>query len=209
MIGIIEYGMGNLRSVRNALVFLGVQPVIVSNRAEIDSCDALILPGVGAFGDGMDVLRERGLVDVLAEEVLGKKKPFLGLCLGMQLLASKGFEFGEHDGLGWIPGAVTRMETAIGGERYRIPHIGWNDVRLRPGSGFYKGFAASASFYFVHSYVLVPDDRAVVSGTFEYGREYVASIEHGNIWATQFHPEKSHRNGLGILKNWIERWSLC
>ena len=209
MIGIVEYGMGNIRSVRNAFEYLNAPLRVLSEAEDIAGCDALVLPGVGAFGDGMKCLRRRGLAEALSEEVLRKGKPFLGLCLGMQLLATKGYEFGEHEGLNWIPGSVVRMDPSAGGGNWRIPHIGWNDVRFSEGSVFFKGLGASASFYFVHSYVFVPDDSKVVGGKFAYGAEYVASIEHGHIWATQFHPEKSHTTGLKVLRNWIERWSLC
>ena len=195
---IIDYGMGNLRSVANAFAAVGAPAEVTRDPEQLREADRIVLPGVGAFADGMRNLREGGWVPVLEEEVLDKGKPFLGLCVGLQLLATKGTEHGDSDGLGWIAGVVERIPTNGG---LRVPHIGWNDVRLARRDGLYAGLDETASFYFVHSYVLRPEDPDVVSGVCEYGDAFAASIELRNIHATQYHPEKSHRAGLAVLRN--------
>jgi glutamine amidotransferase len=197
-LAIVDYGMGNLRSVANALAAIGARADVTRDPEELRAADGIVLPGVGAFADGMRNLREGGWVPALEEQVVEKGKPFLGLCVGLQLLATKGTEHGESDGLGWIPGVVKRIATS---DALRVPHIGWNDVRFARRNGLYAGLEDSASFYFVHSYVLLPDDPAVVSGRCEYGEDFAASIEMDNIHATQYHPEKSHHAGLTVLRN--------
>jgi imidazole glycerol-phosphate synthase subunit HisH len=203
MVGIIDYGMGNLRSVANAFRFVGAGVECVTDPAGLRHVDAIVLPGVGAFGDGIRNLHERGFVGPLAEEVLHKGKPFLGICLGMQLLATTGLEHGTFAGLGWIPGVVDRFPNATGEGPLRVPHIGWNDVRFVERGGLFDDLGESASFYFVHSYKVEPQDKGVVSGWCEYGVPFAASIRRGNIVATQFHPEKSHRAGLSLLRNFL------
>ncbi len=200
-LAIIDYGMGNLRSVANAVEAVGGLATIVSEPARLREAERIILPGVGAFGRGMQNLRSGGWIEVLEEEVLGKRKPLAGFCLGMQLLADVGFEHGRHDGLGWIRGSVRRLET--GDPALRVPHIGWNDTRLAKKDRLYRGLADSETFYFVHSFVFEPEDAAVVSGTADHGVRFVASVEAGNIVATQFHPEKSQRAGLMVIKNFL------
>jgi glutamine amidotransferase len=200
-VAIIDYGMGNLRSVANALESLDVVPTITADPADLRRAKRIILPGVGAFGKGMANLRSGGWIDVLNDEVMGKRKPFAGFCLGMQLLGSVGFEHGRHEGLGWIGGSVERLEAAD--PSIRIPHIGWNETRLVKSDGLYRDMGATATFYFVHSYVLRPEDDGVVSGVAEHGTSFVASVETGNIVATQFHPEKSQRGGLGVIRNFL------
>ena len=164
---------------------------------------------MGAFGDGIRQLRRRGFADALEEEVRQKGKPLLGICLGLQLLARVGYEQGELPGLGWIAGRVVRLESPPEPAALRIPHIGWNDVSLTRTSELFAGLRMPASFYFAHSYALVPDDWAVVSGVCEYGQAVVASLEAGNLYATQFHPEKSHRAGLAVLKNFVRIATAC
>jgi len=198
---IIDYGMGNLTSVANAFASLGARPEIIVHPGEMEGADRIVLPGVGAFGDGMASLRSGGWIDPLHRAVLEEGTPFLGICLGMQILASEGTENGHHEGLGWIPGSVERIAT--GDPDVRVPHIGWNDVRFLKDTGMYRGLGDSRTFYFVNSYVLQPEDPSVISGTFTYGREYVASIEAGPVAATQFHPEKSQKAGLAVLKNYL------
>lgn len=198
MIAIIDYGMGNLRSVGNAFQSMGADVVIVSSPAGLDAAHGVVLPGVGAFGDGMRNLHERGFVEALEKDILQRGKPFLGLCLGLQLLGDKGFEHGEHDGLGWIPGKVARLEVAP----LRIPHIGWNDVKFVRKDGLFAESGDMQAFYFVHSYALVPEDPSVISGVCDYGSEFCAAVQRDNIHATQFHPEKSHKAGLSVLANW-------
>jgi glutamine amidotransferase len=199
MIGVIDYGMGNVRSVLNALESLSRPARLMSDPGELREASGIILPGVGAFGDGMRNLRERGLVEPLEREVLREKKPFLGICLGLQLLATLGLEHGRHEGLNWVKGVVDRLSVPEG---LRIPHIGWNDVRVQRKDGLYRGIGEAGVFYFVHSYALRPEDPGIVSGTTDYGTPFVASIERDNLTGTQFHPEKSHKTGLQVLANW-------
>lgn len=201
-ITIVNYGMGNLRSVINAFEVLGGGVRVIDNPADLADAHRIVLPGVGAFGDGMANLRSRGWVPALEEEVRGKGKPFLGLCLGMQLLASQGTEHGTHDGLGWIAGKVDRLRPSVA--HCRVPHIGWNEVRVAKADGLYRGLPERPVFYFVHSYAFVPEDDAVVSGWAEHGGEFAASLERGNIMATQYHPEKSQKHGLALLRNFME-----
>ena len=199
MIAIIDYGMGNLRSVFNAFEVLGIEASIADGPAGLREASGVVLPGVGAFGDGMRNLRERGFIEELEKQVVAGGKPFLGLCLGLQLLGTRGFEHGENAGLGWIPGTVDRLVVP---DELRVPHIGWNDTRFVKPDALFDGLGAAAAFYFVHSFVLVPDDPAVVSGVCDYGVDFVASVRRDNICATQFHPEKSHKAGLAVLRNW-------
>lgn len=201
MIAIINYNMGNLQSVANMLAFLGAPHQITRDHAEIRAADKIILPGVGAFTEAMKNLQEFGLVDVLRQEVLEKKKPFLGICLGMQLIAEKGFEGGETEGLNFIPGKVVLIKPTT--PDLRVPHVGWNDVTPKPGTKMYGTDTRPRVFYFVHSYHVVPSDESIISGTVDYGSTIAASIEKDNIWATQFHPEKSQKDGIELLKNFL------
>lgn len=203
MVGIVNYGMGNLRSVANALAFLGVKAEVVDHPARLAAATHLILPGVGAFPDAMTNLHGRGLVGPLTSEVLDKGKPFLGICLGMQLLAEVGYEHGETNGLGWVKGAVTRLTPPAGDRATRVPHIGWNDVQVTCKGAMYGGLGEKAAFYFVHSYRLEPADPKVVTGWCDHGGRFAASIQVGNLWAVQYHPEKSHRTGLAVLHNFL------
>lgn len=196
LVGIIDYGVGNLLSVQNAFEAVGAQTKIVDRGADLHDCGPIVLPGVGAFAKGMSGLRERGFVEALEREVREKKKPFLGICVGMQLLAHVGHELGEHEGLGWIRGSVDRFDEAHG---LAIPHVGWNDVW---GEGaLFAALPRSTSFYFLHSFHMRVESGATVSGTCEYGEKFTAAIEHEHIHAVQFHPEKSHKSGLAVLKN--------
>lgn len=200
-VSIIDYGMGNLRSVFNAFRSLGGEPEIVTRPEQLADADRIVLPGVGAFADGMRNLREGGWDAALEQGVRRVGKPFLGLCVGMQLLASVGLEHGETEGLGWVPGVCERLENGPG---LRVPHIGWNDVAFTQREGLYAGLEESDAFYFVHSFVLRPEDDSAVSGVCDYGGPFAASVEVGNIRAAQFHPEKSHRAGLRLLENFLE-----
>jgi glutamine amidotransferase len=202
MLAVIDYGMGNLRSVVNALGVLGVPASIARHPEDLSRAEKIILPGVGAFGDGMKNLRAIGWIEAMEEEVRDKGKPFLGICLGLQLLATRGTEHGIHEGLNWMPGTVERLPA--NGPALRVPHIGWNDVNFLKKDGLYAGLDASQAFYFVHSYVFRPVDPDVVSGVCSYGVEFAASVEKDNIHATQFHPEKSHKAGLTVLRNFVE-----
>jgi glutamine amidotransferase len=198
MIGILNYGMGNLRSVANALSFLGLDFSVISTREEIRHVDRLILPGVGAFSAGMRNLGVFGFIPILNEEVLRKKKPILGICLGMQLLAEKSFEDGETLGLGWVKGEVRKLEP--GDPSLKVPHMGWNEGIVRKVSALFQGMREHSDFYFVHSYYLDCQPE-IVTMSCEYGMEFPASVESGNIFGTQFHPEKSQDSGLTLLRN--------
>jgi glutamine amidotransferase len=196
---IIDYGMSNLFSVVNALSALGCEAIVSSRPADVMTADRVILPGVGAFGLGMQSLRNRGLVEALIE-VAPMGKPLLGICLGMQLLGTESFEHGHHEGMNLIPGTVRRLPS---GQGCRIPHIGWNSVASKADSILHNGIAVPSDFYFVHSFyfdAVLADD---VSGWCEYGTMFAASIQRGVIMGVQFHPEKSHRAGLTILKNFL------
>ena len=201
MVAIINYGMGNLRSVMNALLALDCPVMIAHAPADLAEADKIVLPGVGAFGDGMQHLQSGGWLEALETEVRQKRKPFLGICLGMQLLGSKGYELGEHEGLDWIPGSVDRL--TVEDPDLRIPHIGWNDVCFTRTEGLYAGLGERQTFYFVHSYVLCPQDPRVISGLCTHGTPFAASLEWENIRATQFHPEKSQKAGIAVLRNFV------
>ncbi len=199
MIAIVDYGMGNLRSVLNACLALGCPAQLTRGPDDLREAERIILPGVGAFGDGIARLRERGFVPALDDAVRGQGKPLLGICLGMQLLATSGTEHGSHDGLGWIPGVVDLMRPED--PAVRIPHIGWNDVRIVKPDGLYAGVTGTPTFYFVHGYALLPREPSIVSGIATHGGTFVASVETPPIYGTQFHPEKSQRSGMQVLRN--------
>jgi glutamine amidotransferase len=202
-IAIIDYGMGNLSSVANAFGSIGYLASITQNPDDLCQASHVVLPGVGAFGDGMKNLCSSGWLDILEEEVIEKRKPFLGICLGMQLLATMGTEYGLHKGLNWIPGTVNRIES--NDSQIRVPHVGWNDVRILKKDGLYKNLGDSQVFYFVHSYVFeVENKSSIISGLTCHGIEFVASLEKDNIYATQFHPEKSQKIGLKVLDNFVK-----
>jgi imidazole glycerol phosphate synthase glutamine amidotransferase subunit len=198
---IVDYGMGNLRSVAKAFEALGHKVAVTSRPGDLEVAERIVVPGVGAFGDGMRQLRGRDLIAVLRARVVEEGVPFLGICLGMQLLADRGMENGSHAGLGWVGGEalpVTPKDPA-----FKVPHIGWNDVRPRGSSTLLKGLESPRAFYFVHGYYFRPTDPAVVVGTVDYDGELPAVVEQGNIFGTQFHPEKSQRAGLAVLRNFM------
>ena len=203
-VAIVDYGMGNLSSVASAFRALHAE-VTVSDRVEdLRDADRIVLPGVGAFGEGMRNLVERGLVEALAEEVLGCGKPFLGICLGMQLLARDGYEHGHHEGLGWLKASVRPLDTRAPGVKQL--QIGWNDVAPRPGAALFSGLRGTPSFYFVHGYHLVCDDETAVAAHAHYGARFVAAVEQDNVFGVQFHPEKSQEPGLTLLRRFL-RWT--
>jgi len=202
MIGIINYGLGNLRSVLGAVEKLGHKGAISADPTTLALADKLILPGVGAFGDGMRNLTERELIEPLSEMVRTQRKPILGICLGFQLLAEGSDEFGEHTGLGWIPGRVKRIKTDDAS--LRVPHVGWNDFEQSRDCILFDDVPDPALFYFVHSYHLETDPDITV-GTCTYGTPICAAVQSGNVFGTQFHPEKSQRHGLKVLQNFLER----
>jgi glutamine amidotransferase len=198
MVAIIDYGMGNVASVQKALQFLRIDSVITDIHDEIIKADYILLPGVGSFSQGMKNLNEKGLVKLLTNEVIIKKKKFIGICLGMQLIMEKGSEPNDCLGLGWIKGNVIRFELKDLG----VPHMGWNDIQILNPTFFKE--CKTNDFYFIHSYHVVPTDMEVIAATVNYGFDVVASIQMENIFATQFHPEKSQTAGLSILKTFFE-----
>ncbi len=202
-VAIINYGLGNLASVKNAFLALHVEAEILSSPHELGDYSHIVLPGVGAFGDGMENLRQQGWIGPMEEVVLEQKKPFLGICLGMQLLAERGTENGDCAGLGWIEGEVLRLQPSD--SSLRVPHVGWNDSIPVHHHGLYQeGFAEkNGIFYFVHSYCFYPSDESVVDGWCDYGGNFAASLSKDHIWAVQFHPEKSQHCGLALLRNFL------
>jgi glutamine amidotransferase len=200
MIAIVDYGMGNLRSVQKACERVGHSATISSDPAVLHAADKLILPGVGAFGDAMSELRERRLVDTLRHSI-ASGKPFLGICLGLQLLFDVSYEDGRHEGLGIIPGEVVRFQVP---RDYKVPHMGWNQVLFGARAPILEGIAEGSYFYFVHSYYVVPRDRSLVAAEANYPEPFAAMIWRDNLYATQFHPEKSQAVGLRLLRNFAE-----
>jgi glutamine amidotransferase len=203
MIVIIDYGMGNLGSILSMLKKIGAKAVISSNVEEIGQADKLILPGVGAFDSGMRSLNERGFRDVLDRKVLKEKTPILGICLGMQLL-SKGSEEGTLEGMGWIDADTVRFRFDGSQTGLKIPHMGWNTVQVVNESPIFHDMYEEPRFYFVHSYHVACRNEADVMTRTSYGFDFTSSVARGNIMGVQFHPEKSHKFGMRLLKNFAE-----
>lgn len=193
MTGIIDYGMGNLRSVQKALEYLGERAIVLGEPSMLDACDRLILPGVGSFGVGMRELKTRGLYDYVLRRA--KNTPLLGICLGMQFLLAKSYEDGETEGFGFVPGDVVRFREG------KIPQIGWNQVHHLK-SPLFAGIPEGSEFYFVHSYHAETTDRFTIASC-DYGVTYAAAVANGNVYGTQFHPEKSGVLGLKLLQNFV------
>ena len=200
MLTVIDYGMGNLHSVAKALEKAGGSVTVSSDPADVARADKLVLPGVGAFADARAELERRGLVETVVKHIRDGKK-FLGICLGLQLLFERSFEDGQHAGLGILAGDVVRFET----DDLKVPHIGWNTLDMTPGVALFEGVPDGASVYFVHSYYVAPSDDATVAARTDYGGAFVSAVATDNVWATQFHPEKSQRVGLRMLENFV-RW---
>jgi len=203
MLVIIDYGMGNLHSVLKAFKRLRIEAIISADIAEIQTADKLILPGVGHFKRGMDNLAERNLIQTLNEEVLEKGKPILGICLGMQLFTNSSEE-GNATGLGWLDAETVEFSFPEEEKKYRIPHIGWNSLNFGAPTTLYDGISEDPSFYFVHSYYVKCNSQGDVATSTEYGLSFTSSMVKNNIFATQFHPEKSHDDGLKLLQNFVE-----
>ncbi len=205
MIGIVDYGMGNLRSVCKALERVGGQAHLVSSARQVQEASKIVLPGVAAFGDTMDALHRAGLVEPLVGAIR-RGVPYLGLCLGLQLLFDVSYEDGQHTGLGVLAGKVVRfqLDASVTGQRLSIPHMGWNQIRWTRDVPMFRGIEPGASVYFAHSYHVVPADDTVVAATTEYGYEFVSAVWKDNVFATQFHPEKSQAVGLRLLKNFVD-----
>ncbi len=202
MIAIIDYDAGNIKSVEKALQFLGQEAVITSDRETIMNADKAILPGVGAFGDAMNKIRERGLEEVI-HDFVDTGKPFLGICLGLQLIFEKSEESPEATGLGLLKGTITKIPTEVNGVNQKVPQIGWNNIVVNPDSKLLAGLGDNPYVYFVHSYYLKAENSDEVAATTEYGVKIDCAVEKGNVMATQFHPEKSSEVGLKILTNFI------
>jgi len=201
LVGVVDYGMGNIGSIVNMLHRLGVKAA--TDAAAIEHADKLILPGVGAFDSGLRNLAEKDLTPSLRSRVIGAGVPVLGICLGMQLM-TKGSEEGEMVGLGWIDARTIKLRFDKENASLRIPHMGWNTITAARSCPLLEGLGEESRFYFVHSYHVQPgDDNTVAARTF-YGRDLVSVVHRGNIFGVQFHPEKSHRFGMAVLKNFVE-----
>lgn len=201
LVVVIDYNMGNVRSVWKAFEYLGAKVIVSNSLEDIKKADRLVLPGVGAFGEGMENLKKLGIIEALEEEVIKNNKPFLGICLGMQLLAKDSEEFGFHKGLGWIDGSVKKLEP---GSNFKIPHVGWNEIKIiDEACPIFSGITQKSAFYFVHSFHFIPERKENIKAVCDYGQEFVAAIQKENIFATQFHPEKSQMPGLKILENFL------
>ena len=199
MIAIIDYDAGNIKSVEKALLSMGETPVLTRDPEVILQSDHIILPGVGSFGDAMENLNKFGLIDVI-HEAINRKIPFLGICLGLQLLFESSEETPGVAGLGILKGKIVRIPEGSG---LKIPHMGWNSLNVREGASLFKGLEKEPYVYFVHSYYLQAKDPKIVAATTEYGVTIHASVEKENVFACQFHPEKSSKTGLAILKNFL------
>ena len=199
MTAVIDYDAGNIRSVEKALLALGEEALVTRDREAILSADRVILPGVGAFGDAMDRLHSYGLVDVI-RQAAAEKIPFLGICLGLQLLFERSEESGQAQGLGILKGEILRIPDHTG---VKVPHIGWNSLTLTNSGRLFEGVPEHSYVYFVHSYYLKAAEEEIVTARTEYGTQIHASVEKGNIFACQFHPEKSSEVGLQILQNFL------
>lgn len=199
MITIIDYGMGNLRSAQKAFEFLGFEAQISDHIATINAAEKIVLPGVGAFADAMERLNLSGISEIIKQKV-SAGTPFLGICLGMQLIFDKSYEGGEFPGLGLIQGEIKRFDIP---KEYKVPHIGWNKLKIKDNPLF-DGLNDDAYTYFVHSFYAETNDRDAVIATSDYGIEFTAAVNKGNIYATQFHPEKSGDSGLKILANFAK-----
>ena len=208
MIAIVDYGMGNLRSVQKAFEKLGFKTKVTDNPDDLNNSEKLVLPGVGAFKDAKDGLEQRGLIEPILKAI-HSGKPFLGICLGLQLLFTKSMENGEHDGLNLIPGKVirfgsSRTDIPVSPSIIKIPHMGWNQILFKKNIPILKGVPTNTYMYFVHSYYVNPEEENDIATETDYGTRFTSMVWRKNIFATQFHPEKSQKHGLTILKNFAE-----
>ena len=202
-ISIIDYGLGNLYSVLGAVCKIGYEAKITNDASEIKTSDKLILPGVGAYADGMRNIKNLNLLEPLDEFVNIKKKPILGICLGFQLFAQESFEFGHHKGLGWIDASVERF--SLEDKKIRIPHVGWNNFIKYRNNVLWDGIPSDTVFYYVHSYHVNCKNEKIITAKCSHGIKFVSAIQQQNIFGTQFHPEKSQFYGLEVIKNFIEK----
>lgn len=207
MIAIIDYGMGNLRSLMNAFAFISESAVITADPAVFDTADRMVLPGVGAFGDAMKAIRALGLEQPLNHQALEVRKPILGICLGMQLFAKSSQEHGFHTGLNWLDADVRPLKVE---PPAKVPHVGWNATCFAEGDWLFEGVPTKESdFYFVHSHHMVCHNPADLAATIDHSGQVTAAVRRDNLVATQFHPEKSQDNGLRLLRNWMNRDFSC
>lgn len=202
MIALVDYGLGNIQAFANIYRRLGIPVQPVQTPEGLSEADGIILPGVGAFDWAMTRLNESGMREALDEQVLGRKKPVLGVCVGMQMMAH-GSDEGRLPGLGWIDAEVLRFDVSTLKDRTHLPHMGWNDVHPVEGNGLFRGIE-SPRYYFLHSYYIVPARAEDILATAEYGVEFAAAVKAGNVHGAQFHPEKSHHWGINLLKNFAE-----
>jgi len=200
MITIIDYGMGNLRSVQKAFERVGHEALVTNDPNRVAEASKVVLPGVGAFEDAMSELKRLDLVSVV-HNAIDSGKPFFGICLGLQLLFERSYEHGTHEGLGILPGECVRFELP---PEYSVPHMGWNELHFRKRPPVFKGIDEGRHFYFVHSYYVKPADESVIAIETEYHTPFCAAVWRDNLFATQFHPEKSQQDGLSVLRNFAE-----
>jgi len=204
MIAIIDYGMGNLKSIQNMFGRIGVEAVIASSRELISTAEKLVLPGVGAFGNAVARLNDMELSSILQERVVEFNVPILGICLGMQLLSRRSLEGGEHAGLGFIDAETVRLDYSISDKGLKVPHMGWNEIEAQKESPLTEGLEKDSRFYFVHSYHVSCHNHEDIVATTRYGIDFVSMIQHENIFGVQFHPEKSHWFGMKVLENFAK-----
>ena len=203
MLAIVDYSMGNLRSVQKAFELLGVAAKIIASPADIRRADKLVLPGVGAFADAIAILESSGQADAI-KDFIRAQRPLLGICLGLQLLMEKGYEDGEHAGLGIVPGDCVRFSVDQPPTNLKVTHMGWNSIQPQGNVPLFKGIESGTHYYFVHSYFVRPTDTRHVAARSDYGGEFTAAICRDNVMAVQFHPEKSQAAGRMILKNFAD-----
>ena len=203
MIGIIDYGSGNVSAIMNLLKRQKIDHILTNDVAELRSADRFLLPGVGAFDPTIEHLKATGIIDVLKDEVYGKGKPILGICVGMHLLA-EGSDEGNEDGLGWVPGRVTRIDPTTLKSAPHLPHMGWNSIHLTGSDPLFENIDIERGFYFLHSYYFKTVSTENVLADVQYGKHLPCAVKNGSVYGVQFHPEKSHSNGMRLLENFAE-----
>ena len=196
---ILDYGSGNVKSVYNILVNIGTDVIISNKKNDIENCSHIILPGVGAYGSAMKKIQEKLPINILENQIINKGKPFLGICVGMQVLGDFGYEFGKNKGLGWIPGECRKLIS----NNLPLPHVGWNNITIKNESSILNGIGNDLDFYFVHSYVFEPSLNEHIISKTNYGNDFCSIIKKNNIFGVQFHPEKSHFAGKNLISNFL------